>query len=116
MPALAQTNVSAGVSVQGGAGIHNGANGGMRRGGMTSGIFGTVSATNGNSISVAAKAAPNATSASPTTYTVDATNAKIYKGSPTSTVSVSSIAVGDSIMVQGTVTGTSVVATVIREA
>jgi hypothetical protein len=113
MPALAQTNVSAGVSVQGG--IHNGANGGARRPGMMPGIFGTVSATNGDSLTVTAKAWPNATSTSATTYTVDATNAKIYKGSPTSTVSVSSIAVGDSVMVQGTVSGTNVAATVIRD-
>jgi hypothetical protein len=82
---------------------------------MTPGIFGTVSATNGNSISVTVKAWPNATSTSATTYTVDATSAKIYKGSATSTVSVSSIAVGDSVMVQGTVSGTNVAATVIRD-
>src|ERR1039458_5450979 len=81
MPALAQTNASVGISVQGGAGIHSDASAGMRRGGMPGGILGTISATNGNSISVTAKAWPNATSTSPTTYTVDATSAKIYKGS-----------------------------------
>jgi hypothetical protein len=115
MPALAQTSASAGINVEGSAGIHNGANGGMRRGGMPFGILGTVSATNGDSISVAAKAAPSTSSTTATTYTVDATNAKIYKGSPTSTVSVGSIAVGDTIMVQGTVSGTNVIATVIRD-
>ncbi len=48
-------------------------------------------------------------------YTVDATNAKIYKGSVTSTVAVSDIAQGDTVMVQGTITGTNVAATVIRD-
>ena len=46
---------------------------------------------------------------------MDATNAKIYKGSATTTVSVSDIAMGDTVMVQGTVSGTSVTATVIRD-
>ena len=50
-----------------------------------------------------------------TVYTVDATNAKIYKGSATTTVSVSGIAAGDTVMVQGTVSGTNVAATVIRD-
>jgi hypothetical protein len=48
-------------------------------------------------------------------YTVDATNAKIYKGSATTTVSVSDIATGDTVMVQGAVSGTNVAATVIRD-
>jgi hypothetical protein len=115
MPALAQTgvSVSGGVNIEGG--IHDGANGGMRRGPMMGGILGTVSATSGNSITVTSKMGPKATSTSLTTYTVDATNAKIYKGSATSTVSISSIAVGDSVMVQGTVTGTNVAATIIRD-
>ena len=128
VPAFAQTSanvgVGANVGVQGG--IHNGANGGARYGGMQSGIFGTVSAVNGNSLTVTSGARPSrpmpeqATGATPaavatTTYTVDATNAKIYKGSATTTVSVSDIAIGDTVMVQGTVSGTSVTATVIRD-
>jgi hypothetical protein len=115
MPAFAQTSANVGASVGVQAGIRNGANGGMRRGGMAPGVFGTVSAINGDSLTVTAKAWPNATSTSPTTYTVDATNAKIYKGSPTSIVSISSIAVGDTVMVQGMVSGTNVAATVIRD-
>jgi hypothetical protein len=50
-----------------------------------------------------------------TVYTVNATNAKIYKGSVTTTVSVSAIATGDTVMVQGTVNGANVAATVIRD-
>jgi hypothetical protein len=133
MPAFAQTSVNVGanvgVSVQGG--VHNGANGGMRRGGMPgSGVFGTVSAVNGDTLTVTAAARPSrpmpeqaSTSAnvsSPTVvagtvYTVNATNAKVYKGSATTTVSVSDIATGDTVMVQGTVSGTNVAATVIRD-
>ncbi len=113
MPAFAQTSASAEVSVQGG--IHNGANGGMHRGGMMSGIFGTVTAVSGNTLTVAASAWPKASSTAQTTYSVDATNAKIYKGDASTTISVSSVAAGDSVMVQGTVSGTNVAATVIRD-
>jgi hypothetical protein len=113
MPAFAQTGVSVGVSAQ--AGIHNGANGGMRRGGMMPGVFGTVTAVSGNTLTVAANAWPKASSTTQTAYAVDATNAKIYKGNASTTVSISSVAVGDSVMVQGTVSGTNVTATVIRD-
>jgi hypothetical protein len=128
MPAFAQT--SANISVQGG--IHDGANGGVWNGGtrgqMAAGVFGTVSGVNGNTLTVTATARPtrpmpeqaSTSVAMPsvvagTVYTVDATNAKIYKGSATTTVSVSAIATGDTVMVQGTVTGTNVAATVIRD-
>lgn len=132
MPAFAQTSVGAaagasvGVNVQGG--IHNGANGGVFRGGMPGGgIFGTVSAVSGDTLTVTGNARmmrpmpeqpamnmPAMTQAT-TTYTVDATNAKIYKGSATTTVSVSDIAVGDTVVIQGTVSGTNIAATVIRD-
>jgi hypothetical protein len=131
MPALAQTSArvgaNVGVSVQGG--VHNGANGGMRRGGMPGdGVFGTVSAVNGDTLTVTATARPArpmpeqaSTSVSMptvvagTVYTVDATSAKIYKGSATTTASVSDIATGDTVMVQGTISGANVAATVIRD-
>ncbi len=130
-PALAQTSAGvgvganvAGVNVQGG--FHNGANGGMRMGGMhgpmmTPGVFGTVSAVNGTTLIVTATVWPrmasstNSGNSGVTTYSVDASNAEIYKGSPTSTVSVSDIAIGDVVIVQGTVSGTNVTATVIRD-
>lgn len=131
MPAFAQTNVGVGVGMQGG--IHNGANGGSWQGGMPGGgVFGTVSAisVNGdaNTFDITAYARPMrpmpeqsqssvtpVSQASTTIYTVDATNATIYKGSATTTVSVGDIAVGDKVIVQGTVTGTSIAATVIRD-
>jgi len=99
------------------------------RGEMPSGIFGTVSAINNDTLTVTSKAwgrptpesagQPTAlgTGVTPATvvYTVDATNATIYKGSATTTVSISDIAVGDSVVVQGTVSGTNIAATVIRD-
>jgi len=135
VPAFAQTsvnaNVSLGGSVQAGS-AHGGPGGGMwRGGGMQAGIVGTVNAVSGTSLTVTAvtrAARPTPESAAPpkalgtgseatttVTYTVDASNAKIYKGSATTTVSISSIATGDTVMVQGTVTGTNVAATVIRD-
>jgi hypothetical protein len=127
MPAFAQTgSQNVGINVQGG--VRDGANGGMQRGGMEPGIFGAVSAVSGDTLTVTATARPNrpmpeeastsvreSTVVAGTAYTVDTTNAKIYKGSATSTVSVSDIATGDTVMVQGTVTGTNIVATVIRD-
>jgi Domain of unknown function (DUF5666) len=132
LPAFAQTSVGvavnanvqtggkdiAGLTAQGS--IHNGANGGVRRGGpgMTPGVFGTVTAINGTTLTVTSKGRPNSTSTTATAatvYTVDAGNATVYKGSATSTVSISSIATGDTVMVQGTVSGTTVTATTIRD-
>ena len=75
------------------------------------GVFGTVSAINGATLSVAGKTGPKGGAA--TTYTVDAGNAKVTKNGAAS--SVSSIVVGDAIMVQGTVNGTNVTATMIRD-
>jgi hypothetical protein len=95
---------------------------------MTPGVFGTVSSVSGDTVTVTATARPTrpmpeqasagvsaSTVVAGTMYTVDATNAKIYKGSATTTVSVSAIATGDTVMVQGTVSGTNVAATVIRD-
>jgi hypothetical protein len=122
-PALAATSMPA----QGIRGAQNEwvGNGG-ERGGMNSGIFGTVSAISGNTLTVTSGARPvrpvpmhgsttTAVAAAPTVYTVDASNAKIYKGSATTTVSVSSIATGDTVMVEGTISGANVAATVIRD-
>jgi len=116
LPVFAATNAQGGWTGSGGAGMPGGAaSGGMHRGGATPGVFGTVSAVSGSTLTVTAKMRPNATSTPSTVYTVDASNAKIYKGSATSTVSISSIAVGDAVMVQGTVSGSNVTATVIRD-
>ncbi len=82
---------------------------------------GAVTAVNGNTITMTDKKTG-------TTYTVDATNATIEKFTAPSTsgqtnqprptpttIPVSSIAVGDNIMVQGTVSGTTITATKITD-
>ncbi len=70
-------------------------------------IGGTVSAVNGNTITI--------TNKSNVSYTVDASGAKISKMG-VSSATASNIAVGDSILVQGTFTGTSVAAVNIVDA
>ena len=89
---------------QGQGGFH----GGMR--GQT-GVVGTVSAINGTTLTVAGRVGPQGGTA--TTYSVDASNATVTKSGAAS--SVSAIAVGDTVMVQGTVSGTSVTAKTIRD-
>jgi hypothetical protein len=61
-------------------------------------IGGSVASINGETLTV--------TNASDVTYTVDITNAKIIKNGATTTVS--SVAQGDNVIVQGTVDNTSV--------
>ncbi len=95
--------------------IRDGAMGG--RGGVgnmgtrSPGVFGTVASVSGNTLTVTSKMGPGGSTG--TTYTVDATNATVTKGGSSS--SVSNIAVGDTVMVAGTVSGTSVTATTIRD-
>ena len=101
----------------GGFGFGGGHGGGlgMGRGNIKPGVFGTVSAVSGNIITVTGRhgLSTNAASTSTTTYTVDATNATITKNGTTG--SISSILVGDTIMAQGTLTGTNLIATTIRD-
>lgn len=117
MPAFAQTAPSGqqGGGAWGSADEH----GLIMRNGAAPGIFGTVSAVNGDTLTVTSveRIRPEATvsATSSVVYTVDASNAKIYKGSATTTVSVSDIATGDTVMVQGTISGTNIIATVIRD-
>jgi hypothetical protein len=88
----------------------------VHKGGMMKpAVFGTVSAISGNIITVAGKQAPTTAGATTTTttYTVDATNAKIMKNNVAGTIA--SIAIGDTIVVQGTVSGTNVTATNVRD-
>lgn len=82
---------------------------GIRRG---KGIFGTVTAVSGNAITLSANRGYATTSAS-ISYSIDASAATVYKNGTTATVS--SIAVGDNLMVQGKITGTSIAAAVIRD-
>lgn len=110
LPAFAQT-----IGAPGGWGGHGG---GMMHGGMgmQPGVFGTVSAINGTTLTVTSKARmrPNTTSTAATTvYTVNASNAQVFKNAASS--SLSSIATGDMVMVQGTVSGSNVTATTIRD-
>ena len=87
--------------------------GGPGRGGMMKpGVFGTVSAINGKIITITGNQGFGATATS-VTYTIDATSATITKANAAGTIA--SIAIGDSIAVQGTVTGTNVAATSIRD-
>jgi lipopolysaccharide export system protein LptC len=84
---------------------------GMGGVGHTPGVFGTVSAISGSTLTVASKGfGSKATSA---TYTVDATHATVTKSGASS--SLSTIVVGDTVAVQGTISGTTVTATTIRD-
>ncbi|MCX6721686.1 MAG: DUF5666 domain-containing protein [Candidatus Staskawiczbacteria bacterium] len=85
---------------------------------MRPNLVGKVSAISGNTITVVSqqgfrKPTDAIINPSSTIFTVDASGAKIFKGDVTS--AVSGITVGDTIIVQGTVTGTNVVATMIRD-
>lgn len=68
------------------------------------GIVGTISVLNGNTLTLDAK--------NGTTYTVDATNAQIKKD-PNTVLQITDIKVGDTVIVQGTVTDTTIAATTI---
>lgn len=74
------------------------------------GVVGTVSAVNGSSLTVAGK--------NGTTYTVDASSANVMKfaqGTKPAASTVSSIVVGDTVGIRGTVSGTTVTATDIMD-
>jgi hypothetical protein len=113
IPAFAATTPAPGAFGQWGMG--HGRPGGMGGAGnpaMRPAAFGTVTAISGDIITVNSR--QGFASTSPTVaLTVDATNATVVKNNATS--SVSSIAVGDMIAAQGTLTGTNVVATSIRD-
>ena len=97
-----------GVMLKGGMG------GGMPGGNPIPGVSGVVTAVSGNTITITAKQHTlNSKTATSTTYTIDATNASVQKAGAVS--SVSGIAVGDTINAQGTITGTTVVATKIND-
>jgi hypothetical protein len=100
LPAFAQTS----------PGPYGGARQGSRAGGQPE-VFGTVASVNGTTLTVTSKGFGKTATA--TTYTVDTTNATVTKNNAASTVA--DIAVGDTIMIQGTVSGTSVTATAIRD-
>ena len=111
-PALAQTTMGASGSTSAWVAHPRGGINRGNRGTMKPGVFGTVSAVSGNTITVSGKSGFGA-NATTSTFTVDATNAKVMKSGATGTVA--SIAVGDTIMAQGALTGTNIVATMIRD-
>lgn len=74
--------------------------------GRAPGVFGQVTAVTGNTLTVTDQR-------SGTAYTVDASGAKITKDGQSGTVA--DLAVGDNVMIEGTVNGTSVTATAIRD-
>ena len=124
--AHAQTDSTQGASGStGGSSIvrgEMGARGEGHRGGMMGGkgmgmhrpmVAGTVTAINGNIITVSS-AMPmgpqtsNTTTTTPVTYTIDATNAKVDTNRTASTVA--NITVGNFVAAEGTLTGTNLVA------
>jgi len=117
-PALAQTATSTTPRSVWGA---NNPGKGNKRANFKPGVFGTVTAVSGNIITVTSKqrgfgATPETTTtttATTTTYTIDATSATITKNNVAG--NISSIVVGDTIMAQGNLTGTNLVATTIRD-
>jgi len=111
LPAFAQTRMGGPNGLGGRFGMGMGMRGGPA---MPPGIFGTVDTISGDTFQITSKMIrPNASSTSATVYTVDATNATVIKNGATSTIA--SVAVGDTVMVRGTVNGINVTATVIRD-
>ena len=83
-------------------------------------IIGTVSAVNGTTLMVSSKKPQKdfkdfnkSKTATTTAYTVNASAAKVTKNNATTTLSA--IAIGDTVMVEGKVSGTIVTATLIRD-
>lgn len=72
-------------------------------------VVGTVSVVSGTTINLNAF---NMHSSTTSQYTIDASNAAVFKGGATS--SLSEIVAGDKIVVRGAITGTNVIATKIR--
>ncbi len=119
VPAFADTvtaTPTAQISTSSNAGWNGQARGmngpGRKMGMMKPAVFGTVSAVSGTTLTVAGKQGFG-TTATNVTYSVDASKATVTKNNASSTLSA--VAVGDTVFVQGTVTGTSVSATTIRD-
>ncbi|MGH7141048.1 MAG: DUF5666 domain-containing protein [Minisyncoccia bacterium] len=79
---------------------------------MPPGVFGSVTAINGSTLTVESRGFGKSASTT-TDYTVNASGATVTKNG--ASASLSSIATGDMVMVQGTISGTSVTATAIRD-
>jgi hypothetical protein len=111
LPAFADTNANSAQPQNAAWAQRMGGHMGGMRGmpGRAPGVFGTVNAISGSTITVTSKGfGPNAQQGIETTYTIDASNATVEKDGATS--SRANIAVGDTVMVRGTVNGTNVTA------
>jgi len=77
--------------------------------GMMPGVMGTVESIDGTSLTVSGHAGMNSAT---TTYTIDASAAKVIKAASGKMASstLADVNVGDKVLVQGTVSGTSVTA------
>jgi hypothetical protein len=76
-------------------------------------VVGTVSAINGSTLTVSGKQGFNNPNTSLVNYTVNAANAKITKNNVAGTIA--SISVGDTVSIQGTISGANITATAIRD-
>lgn len=76
-------------------------------------VSGTVTIVSGNTITISGHQGIASSSTPLSTFVIDATNAKIIKGDQTTTITT--IVAGDTIAVHGTLTGNTVVATMIRD-
>ncbi len=80
-------------------------------------VVGKVTSVSGDTLTVTSmpwhRGPKNPTAAQPTAYTVNASGATVTKGGKS--VAVSSITIGDLVVVRGSVSGTTVTATAIRE-
>lgn len=112
VPALADTGTGTLPPV-----YYNKGNDGRGLGMMRRSVLGTVSVISGNTITVTGKQFSNNNNGNPTqtpiTYTVDTTNSVVIKNKVIA--KVSDIVVGDTVAIQGTITGTNIVATTIRD-
>lgn len=76
-------------------------------------VTGTVTSVTGNLITLSGHQGMATSTATQTIFTIDATNARIVKNNATGTVAT--VLAGDTLSVQGTLSGTTIVATVIRD-
>ena len=114
----ANDTAQGGTSTQGmrGEGRH-GMMGGKGMGMHRPTVAGTVTAISGNTVTISSipmgpRTSSTTTTATPVTYTIDVTNAKVDKDRTASTVA--SVAVGNFVAAEGTLTGTNVVATALH--
>ena len=109
-PVFADTTQTGTVTAQGSPMRERGGEGrGPQDGTMRPGVIGTISSVNGTTLVVAGKQGFIKDSTTDVSYTVDASHATVRKDRATSTLSA--LTVGETVMVRGTVTGTTVVAT-----